>query len=74
MTDYKDMPDPKPLLVVTWQDIVGHARGRGIADLTREQVIAVFDGIGYGDRTVNMDDFWTAVELGTDAVLAEKSR
>jgi len=68
--DYSYMPEPKPLLVLSWQDIVDNARDRGIV-LTRDQVIAIFDSMGYGDQTINMDDFWTSVGISTDAVLAE---
>lgn len=63
-SDYKSwngMPDPEPLFLMSWEDIFLYARDIDI-DLTRQQVIDIFNAIKELGMEFETDPYWDTIE------------
>lgn len=60
---WRDMPEPKTVLALSWEDIAYRARDRG-KSLTRDQVMDIFGRIDASEPM--MDDFWELIDSHTD--------
>lgn len=58
---WNDMPDPEPLFLMSWEDIFLHARDLDI-DLTRQQVIDIFNAIKELGMEFETDPYWDTIE------------
>lgn len=66
---YENMPAPKPVMFLSWEDIVEQAK-RHDRDLSRDQVLEIFNSIDdTGD--FDTDHFWTAIDAATEGVLGK---
>jgi len=60
--EWSGMPERAPIVVLSWEDIYTKARMDGI-DLTREQVIRIFDRIVQaGDLGDENDQYWECLD------------
>lgn len=57
---FKNMPKPKVLCSLSWEDIYEKAQDMD-HELTREQIIEIFDSIDSTDWDSNVD-FWSFLE------------
>jgi len=65
---WEDMPKTDNILVLSWEDIFGHAKGLGTT-LSRAQVIKAFDiACKNSDNEYMMGAFWANVEYAIDEV------
>jgi len=71
LTEYKNMPEPKPLLTLSWEDIVDKAALDGV-ELTRDQVIEIFDNLDVSNSEPIMDTFWHMIRHAIDNVSEEE--
>jgi len=66
---WKDMPGPAHLVTLSWEDIYLHAKENLHVELTREQVIRVFEEMDQSGLESSMDLFWEAVRVHVLSVL-----
>jgi len=71
--EYENMPEPKSLLTLSWEDIVNQA-AEDNTDMTREQVIEVFDKLDACDSEPIMDAFWHMIQYAIDDIVSGKAK
>jgi len=64
---WADMPEPHPLLTLSWEDILEKAERCG-KTLTREEVIEVFDRVVSSEMDYIMDGFSELLTVNIDRV------
>ena len=63
------MPEPKPLMTLSWEDIAHAASNMG-EEISREQVIEAFDLIVQKGMDPEGGSYWDLVESETRAVIS----
>lgn len=61
--DWKDMPEPEPCIVLSWEDIVTRASGMNVGELSREEVIDIMEKCNrwFSKSEPLYDLFWEVV-------------
>lgn len=62
MKNFEDMPKPKSILTLSWEDIYDYAKNNLGHELSREQIISLFDSIDSGDSEIIQDGFWELIK------------
>lgn len=62
VSGWKNMPKPRPIMTLSWEDVTTKAEDLGIG-LTRAQVIEIFEGIAdRGPSETAMEDKWHSIK------------
>ena len=65
-SDWKDMPEPSPLLTLSWEDVLEKAReetqSKFQREPTRDEVTTIFENIKNGGMDCADGTFWGTVE------------